>query len=73
MDSTSPFVGADLSLDEVEALSDEHRILLKEAGFRTAEDVLNAEQESLASIPGIDQESIEKIVEILNGYFEESE
>ena len=69
----SEYFQEDLSLDEVEALSDEHRILLKEAGFRTAEDVLNAEQESLASIPGIDQESIEKIVEILNGYFEESE
>ncbi len=69
----SEYYQEELNLDEVEALSEDDRSFLKNAGYSTAEDVLNAGSEELAEAPGADQVDINRIIEILNGYFEESD
>ncbi len=63
----------ELSLDEVEGLTPEQVGFLKEAGYRSAEEVINAGRDALLGQPGGEAETVDKILEVLGGYFEETE
>lgn len=63
----------ELDLQEVEGLTAAQVLDLKSFGFNTAEDVLNTEREELERKTGFDKETIDEIIEVLSGYFEESE
>jgi len=69
----SEYYQEELKLDEVEGLTEEQITTLNNAGFRNAEDVLNVEQDILLKLPEFSEETVVKIIEVLNGYFEESE
>ncbi len=70
---SSDYYQEELSLDEVEELSEEQFQILRNAGYNSAEEVLNGGRESLMKTPDIEMDTVDKIFEILNGYFEESE
>jgi len=70
---SSEYYQEELSLDEVEGLDPELTALLKEGGYRSAEEVINAGREAISSLPGMEPETVEKVFEVLGGYFEESE
>jgi len=70
---SSEYYQEELSLDEVEGLEPELIALLKEGGYRSAEEVINAGREAISSLPGLEPEVVEKVFEVLGGYFEESE
>lgn len=62
----------ELSVAEVSELSEEIKEKLNTAGFETAEAVLDAGAETLLEIEGMDQETVSHILNVLGGYFEES-
>ncbi len=70
---SSEYYQEELNLDEVEELTKEQLRMLKDAGYKSAEDVLSSGKEELLSHPEIDQGEADKILEILGGYFEENE
>ncbi|RQV95243.1 transcription termination/antitermination protein NusA, partial [bacterium] len=59
-----------LSVDEIEELDEETRVQLKAAGFEQADDALDAGLEGLMRIEGMDEERAQKILDVLNTYFE---
>jgi N utilization substance protein A len=69
----SDYYQEELYLKDVIELDELQREVLKEAGFRTAEDVLNTDREILLRINGASHEMIDVIIAILSSYFEESE
>ncbi len=69
----SEYYQEELELDEVEGIPESLINLLKDAGFRTAEDVLNIEIDKLFGVPGFDEQTINFVVDVLNSYFEENE
>ncbi len=70
---SSEYYQEELDLDEVVELTARQRSLLKDSGLKTAEDVLNADREALLAIQGVGPKTIERVIEVLSGYFEESE
>lgn len=60
----------ELSIEEIEELEDATKALLIGAGYETAESVLDAGPEKLAEIEGLEGEEIERVLAVLNGYFE---
>lgn len=70
---SSEYFQEELSLDEVEGLLPEHLAILKEGGYRSAEEVINAGLDVIIQLPGLDEESGAKILEVLGSYFEETE
>ncbi|NQT33842.1 transcription termination factor NusA [bacterium] len=70
---SSDYYQEDLNLDDVEELTENQVSFLKEAGYSTAEDVLNAGREALIEKSDVSEEIVDKILEVLNNYFEESE
>lgn len=70
---SSEYYQEELSLDEVEGLSPEQLTILKDAGYHSAEEVINAGRDSLLGLAGMDEENADKILEVLGGYFEETE
>jgi N utilization substance protein A len=62
----------ELKLDDIEALAPEIREKLKEAGYANAEQILDAGKDKLMEIPGLDEETAQKILETLSVYYEES-
>ena len=69
----SDYFQEELSLDDVKELTPHQLELLKGAGYRTAEEVLNAGREKLRQISGLGPKTTEKLLEVLGGYFEETE
>lgn len=69
----SEYYQEELSLDEVEGLLPEQLATLKEAGYRSAEEVIIAGRDVIAGLPGLDAETAAQILELLGGYFEETE
>ncbi len=69
----SEYYQEELSLNDVEELTSRQVKLLKDGGYRSAEDVLNASQTNLEAISGLGPKTVIKILEILNNYFEEEE
>lgn len=63
----------ELAVSEVEELDDDLRQKLTDAGFDTAEAVLDAGRDGLLAIEGMDEPTVDRILSILNGYFEEAE
>lgn len=63
----------ELDLADVEGLSKGLVAVLKSNGFSSAEDVLNADRNSLLKLPNFNDEVIDYLTNILSGYFEESE
>jgi N utilization substance protein A len=59
-----------LSIDEIDELDEETRVLLKAAGYEQADEILDAGEEGLLKIEGLDETSVKKILEVLNTYFE---
>jgi N utilization substance protein A len=59
-----------LSVDEIEELDEETRVKLKAAGFEQADDALDAGLEGLMRIEGMNEERAQKILDVLNTYFE---
>jgi len=70
---SSEYYQEELNLDEVEELTKEQLQMLKDAGYKSAEDVLNSGKDELVSHPEIDEGEADKILVILGGYFEENE
>ncbi len=70
---SSDYYQEELSLEDVEELSEEQFQILRNAGYNSAEEVLNDGRDKLMEIPDIEVDTADKIFEILNGYFEESE
>ncbi len=70
---SSEYYQEELDLDEVEELTEDQVTSLKEAGYNSAEDVLNAGREALLEKSDVSEETADKILEVLNNYFEESE
>jgi len=70
---SSDYYQEELKLMDVKELTPHQLELLQNAGYRTAEEVLNAGLEKLAGIPGVGPKTVEKMLEILGAYFEESE
>lgn len=70
---SSDYYQEELSLDEVEGLSEDQLAALKAAGYHSAEEVINAGRDVVAQLPGIVPEDAEKILEVLGAYFEETE
>jgi len=69
----SDYYQEELSLDEVEGLPDGALELLKYAGYRTAEEVVNAGRDALDTIVDLDPETADHIFQVISGYFEETE
>jgi len=70
---SSDYYQEELSLEEVEELSEEQFQILRNAGYNSAEEILNDGRDKLMEIPDIEVDTVDKIFEILNGYFEENE
>jgi N utilization substance protein A len=60
-----------LSLTQVEELSKNVVEKLIAAGYETAEDVLEAGKPALLELKGFGEKTVERIFEVLSGYFEE--
>ncbi len=69
----SEYFQEELSLDEVEGLDESHVAILKEGGYRSAEEVINAGKDVIAGLPGFDEDIANQVLEVLGGYFEETE
>ncbi|MFC2150589.1 transcription termination factor NusA [Calditrichota bacterium] len=69
----SEYFQEDLDLSDVVELTENQVEMLKEGGFRTAEEVLNADEKTLLKVPGLGPKTLEKILEHLNSYFEEED
>ncbi|MCF7810777.1 transcription termination factor NusA [bacterium] len=69
----SEYYQEELYLKDVVELDEFQREVLKGAGFRTAEDVLNTDRLTLLQVTGASPEMIDVIIAILSSYFEESE
>jgi transcription termination/antitermination protein NusA len=63
----------ELSISEINELDEDVRRKLAEAGFETAESVLDAGAVRLSSIEGFTGDVINKILDVLNTYFEDAE
>jgi transcription termination/antitermination protein NusA len=63
----------ELSIAEINELDDEIKAKLQDAGFETAESVLDAGIEGLAALEGFTAELAQQIISVVNGYFEDSE
>jgi N utilization substance protein A len=70
---SSEYYQEELMLEEVEGLAPEHLEALREAGYRSAEEVINAGRDVVAGLSAFDEESADKVLELLGGYFEEAE
>ncbi len=70
---SSDYYQEELKLDEVEELTEEQYAMLKNAGYNSAEEVLNGGREALLEIPDLKAETVDEILNILNNYFEENE
>ncbi len=60
----------ELRIEDVEELNDAQKKKLVEAGFTTAEEVLDAGKDGLVNLPGVGEKTALKILEIMNSYFE---
>jgi len=69
----SEYYQEELLLDDVEGLDPEVIALLKSAGYRSAEEVVNAGRATIVALQGMEEGVGEKAFEILSGYFEETE
>ncbi|MDP8209001.1 MAG: transcription termination factor NusA [Candidatus Electryonea clarkiae] len=69
----SEYYTDELTLLEVEELTPALRDKLIEAGYATADEVLDAGVKKLLEIPGFGEKTIQKILDILNTYFETNE
>lgn len=69
----SEYYQEELDLGEVEGIAEEQIQMLKDAGYQSAEDVLNVDREEILKIEFLDDEAVDHIVEVLSSYFEESE
>ncbi len=69
----SDYYQEELSLDDVEGLDGHHLAILKEGGYRSAEEVINAGREAIAGLPDFNEEIADQVLEVLGGYFEETE
>lgn len=69
----SEYYQEDLPLEEVEGLEPEWLATLMEVGYNSAEEVLNDGLENMIKLTKIEVEPADKIFEILNSYFEETE
>lgn len=67
------FAEEELDLQDVKELLAEYRMILKKADLHTAEDVLTADRNELAKLPGLDEDAVKHIIEQLSSYFEETE
>jgi N utilization substance protein A len=70
---SSEYYQEDLKLDEVKELTTEQHETLKNAGFKSAEEVLNGSKQSLMELTGLSEEEAGQIMAVLGNYFEESE
>jgi transcription termination/antitermination protein NusA len=70
---SSDYFQEELSLDEVEGLTPEQLAALKEAGYHSAEEVINAGRETIAAFPGLEGEVADSVLAVLGNYFEETE
>jgi transcription termination/antitermination protein NusA len=61
----------DISIQDVEELSDKIKTTLEDGGFDTVKDVLDAGQKQLMQLPGIGVKTAEKIIAALEEYYEE--
>jgi N utilization substance protein A len=61
----------DISIQDVEELSDKIKTTLEDGGFDTVKDVLDAGQKQLMQLPGIGVKTAEKIIALLEEYYEE--
>ncbi len=69
----SEYYQEELSLKEVEGLEPEWFDKLAEVGYNSAEEVLNDGLEEMMKLTELEADTADKIFEILNSYFEESE
>ncbi len=67
----SEYYVEELSLADVDELTEEWRELLTKAGYNSAEEVLDAGKDALIQIEALDEEQTEKILTILGSYFEQ--
>ncbi|RPH93963.1 transcription termination/antitermination protein NusA [candidate division KSB1 bacterium] len=63
----------ELSISEVDELDENVRNLLIEAGYESAESVLDAGEEKLLQIEGLDEETVRRILEVVSTYYEETD
>ncbi len=66
----SEYYAEELKLDDIEEMNPQLLETLKNAGYTTAEEILDIGLEGLMQIDGLDEEKGRRILEILNGYFE---
>ncbi len=69
----SEYYQEELSLDEVEGLDESYVSILKEGGYRSAEEVINAGRDVILQLEGFNEEIVNQVLEVLGGYFEETE
>jgi len=69
----SEYYQEELKLEDVEGISPDLIQVLKDAGYGYAEEALNDGVEKIAELTGLDPETTQHIVDVLNSYFEESE
>lgn len=60
-----------IDIAEIEGVSDKIRQKLINSGFETAEDILNSGIEKILEVPGIGQKTAEKIMFLMNSFYEE--
>jgi N utilization substance protein A len=70
---SSDYYQEELALEDVKELTPHQLELLKGAGYRTAEEVINAGAEKLQEIQGLGPKTVERLLEVLSSYFEETE
>ena len=70
---SSEYYQEELDLDEVVELTLEQHEILKKAGYKSAEEVLNGGKQSLIEMTELSDEAAAQILEILGNYFEEGE
>lgn len=70
---SSDYYQEELDLADVEGIEPMYIEILKTAGYISAEDVLNTERDILKETVKIENEVMDNIIEVLSGYFEESE
>lgn len=66
----SEYYSEELSLDEIEEFDENTLIKLKEAGYTTADEVLDGGLKNLLQIPDMTEEDGQRVLDIVNAYFE---
>ncbi len=61
----------ELLIAEIAELDDATKALLADAGYDTAESVLDAGAEKLMEIDGLSEETVEKVLSVVSAYYEE--